>query len=152
MALDAIELADFYDSHLGAVARRILLRRMRQTWPDVSGLRMLGLGYAVPYLRPFLLEAERAVAAMPAGQGVAGGGECVGVEFGQEHRRGGAWCVVGVCSAGGSRVHAQAGVADVEAQQGCGQAAGADDRCVPDTGDDRDADKDPSGTDLSGTE
>jgi SAM-dependent methyltransferase len=70
MQLFVRELADFYDSHLGAVARRVLLRRLRQIWPNVEGLRLLGYGYAVPYLRPFLLEAERGVAAMPAHIGV----------------------------------------------------------------------------------
>jgi len=64
------ELGEFYDGHLGVVARRILLRRLRQIWPNVEGLRLLGYGYAVPYLRPFLLEAERGVAAMPAHMGV----------------------------------------------------------------------------------
>jgi SAM-dependent methyltransferase len=63
------DLTEFYDSHLGAVARRILLRRMRQAWPNVEGLRLLGYGYAMPYLRPFLLEAERGVAAMPGHMG-----------------------------------------------------------------------------------
>jgi SAM-dependent methyltransferase len=64
------DLNEFYDSHLGAVARRILLRRIRLAWPEVEGLRVLGYGYAMPYLRPFLIEAERSVAAMPAHMGV----------------------------------------------------------------------------------
>ena len=64
------DLSEFYDGHLGAVARRILLRRIRLAWPDVEGLRVLGYGYAMPYLRPFMIEAERAVAAMPAHMGV----------------------------------------------------------------------------------
>jgi SAM-dependent methyltransferase len=71
MQLYVRELADFYDGHLGAVARRILLRRLRQIWPNVEGQRLLGYGYAVPFLRPFLLEAERGVAAMPSHMGVA---------------------------------------------------------------------------------
>ena len=61
MPLSVRELAEFYDGHLGAVTRRILLRRLRQIWPNVEGLRLLGFGYATPYLRPFLLEAERGV-------------------------------------------------------------------------------------------
>jgi SAM-dependent methyltransferase len=44
-------------------------------------MRLLGLGYATPYLRPFLGEAERVIAFMPAGQGVlawpAEGPNCV---------------------------------------------------------------------------
>jgi len=63
------DLTEFYDGHLGAVARRILLRRLRLVWPNVEGLRVLGYGYAMPYLRPFLVEAERCVAAMPGHMG-----------------------------------------------------------------------------------
>ena len=79
MLLDVRELAEFYDSHLGAVARRIVLRRLRQIWPNVENLRLLGYGYALPYLRPFLFEAERGVAAMPAHMGVIAwpGGKCL---------------------------------------------------------------------------
>ncbi len=79
MQLDVRELAEFYDSHLGAVARRIVLRRLRLIWPNVDNLRLLGYGYATPFLRPFLFEAERGVAAMPAHMGVMAwpGGKCL---------------------------------------------------------------------------
>jgi len=45
-------------------------RAVRSGWPDVSGQRMLGLGFATPYLRQFMSEAERVLAFMPASQGV----------------------------------------------------------------------------------
>ncbi len=45
-------------------------RRIRRMWPDLTGMRLMGLGYATPYLRPFLGEAERVMALMPAAQGV----------------------------------------------------------------------------------
>jgi SAM-dependent methyltransferase len=45
------------------------MRRLRALWPDLSGRRLLGYGYAVPYLRG-LADAERAIAAMPAAMGV----------------------------------------------------------------------------------
>jgi hypothetical protein len=67
---DVVDLRDFYASRLGQVARRMIRRRLRLVWPDVTGMRVLGLGYATPYLRPFLAEAERVVAVMPAEQGV----------------------------------------------------------------------------------
>ena len=70
MAIDVIELRDFYASPLGQVARRMIRRQLRALWPDVAGLDVLGLGYAVPYLRPFRDEARRAIALMPAAQGV----------------------------------------------------------------------------------
>lgn len=67
---EVIDLSQFYQSHLGQLARWYLRRDLRTLWPDVSGMSVLGLGYATPLLRPFLNEAERVVAAMPASQGV----------------------------------------------------------------------------------
>lgn len=45
-------------------------RAVRSIWPDVSGQRLLGLGFANPYLRQFKGEAERVLAFMPSSQGV----------------------------------------------------------------------------------
>lgn len=70
MQPDVIELAEFYRGRLGQVARRLVRRRVRGLLPDARGLRILGLGYATPYLRLFRDEAERVVAVMPAAQGV----------------------------------------------------------------------------------
>ena len=67
---DIIELSAFYESALGQVARRMIRRRIREVWPDLAGQHVLGLGYATPYLRPFLGEAARVTAIMPARQGV----------------------------------------------------------------------------------
>jgi SAM-dependent methyltransferase len=65
MALDVHMLEKFYDSRVGQVARRLILRRIRAAWPDLRGQRVLGLGYATPYMRPMLDEGERIIAAMP---------------------------------------------------------------------------------------
>jgi len=70
MYTDVVDLRDFYATRLGQVARRLLRRRIRLLWPELVGMRVLGLGYATPFLRPFAEEAERVVALMPAGQGV----------------------------------------------------------------------------------
>lgn len=51
------------------MVRRVLRERIRAFWPDVSGLRVMGCGYASPYLRPFLEEADRVFAVMSAEQG-----------------------------------------------------------------------------------
>lgn len=67
---DVVDLRDFYAESLGQVAQRLLRRRLRLLWPDVKGERVLGLGYATPLLRPFVGEAERVIAIMPAPQGV----------------------------------------------------------------------------------
>jgi hypothetical protein len=65
----AVDLKEFYDTVLGRVVQRILRQNLRGFWPSVGGLRVLGLGYAVPYLKPFLGEAERVAALMPSHQG-----------------------------------------------------------------------------------
>ncbi len=70
MWTDVVDLRDFYETALGQTARRLIRRRLRGLWPDVRGLRVLGLGFASPYLWPFLGEAERVAAIMPASQGV----------------------------------------------------------------------------------
>lgn len=70
MWIDVVDLRDFYDSPLGQVARRLVRRRIRAAWPNTRGLRVLGVGFATPYLRPFRDEAERVAAVMPASQGV----------------------------------------------------------------------------------
>jgi SAM-dependent methyltransferase len=71
MWTDVVDLREFYGKRLGRAARRLNLAALRERWPDVSGARVLGLGYASPYLRPFAGEAERVIAAMPAPMGAA---------------------------------------------------------------------------------
>ena len=67
---DVVDLRDFYETRLGAVTRRVVRREIRSLWSDVAGQRILGLGYATPYLRQFLPEAERVLAFMPSSKGV----------------------------------------------------------------------------------
>jgi SAM-dependent methyltransferase len=75
MQLDARELDEFYETPMGQVARRMILRRLRLLWPATEGQRLLGFGFTVPYLRSFHSESERVVALMPAQQGIIGGPE-----------------------------------------------------------------------------
>lgn len=70
MQLDAVNLVDFYQSAVGQAARRAIVHRLNLLWPEQTGLRLLGYGFAVPYLKPYLGEAERVVALMPAQMGV----------------------------------------------------------------------------------
>ncbi len=70
MQLDAGELSDFYESAVGRSARRLISQRLKEFWPHARGLRILGYGFAPPYLKSYLSEAERAVALMPARMGV----------------------------------------------------------------------------------
>ena len=70
MWTDVVDLRDFYRGSLGQMARRVIRRRLRELWPSIPGMNLLGLGYATPYLLPFRDEAARTIALMPAGQGV----------------------------------------------------------------------------------
>ncbi len=68
--MDVVDLRNFYAQHLGVVARRFVGRGIRARWTDTRAMRVLGIGYATPYLGLFREEAERCLALMPAPQGV----------------------------------------------------------------------------------
>src|ERR1700758_4611031 len=68
--MDVVDLRNFYAQYLGVVARRFVGRGIRVRWKDTHALRVLGIGYATPYLGLFREEAERCLALMPAPQGV----------------------------------------------------------------------------------
>lgn len=71
MHLDVTQLRDFYyRSALGRAAQKVLRRELALLWPEASKQFVLGYGFAVPLLRPFLEQARRVVALMPAPQGV----------------------------------------------------------------------------------
>lgn len=70
MALDVVDLRSFYASPLGHVARRFVGQVILRFWPHCQRQRLLGLGYATPYLPLLGKEAERVIAFMPAAQGV----------------------------------------------------------------------------------
>jgi SAM-dependent methyltransferase len=70
MPLDIVDLRNFYAEPLGQVARRLLGVPIRKRWDTVTGLSVLGIGYATPYLTVFQGEAERVLAFMPEAQGV----------------------------------------------------------------------------------
>ena len=70
MWTDIVDLRAFYAGALGGLVRRLISRRLREVWPALGGQRVLGVGFAPPFLGLFQGEAERIVAAMPAGQGV----------------------------------------------------------------------------------
>jgi SAM-dependent methyltransferase len=70
MSLDVVDLRNFYAHRLGVVARRFVGRGIRARFADTRGMRVLGIGYPIPYLGLFREEAERCLAFMPAAQGV----------------------------------------------------------------------------------
>ncbi|MGH7248983.1 MAG: methyltransferase domain-containing protein, partial [Pseudomonadota bacterium] len=68
--MDVVDLRNFYAQRLGTVARRFIGRGIRARWKNTRAQRVMGLGYATPYLGLFREEAERCLALMPAPQGV----------------------------------------------------------------------------------
>jgi SAM-dependent methyltransferase len=70
MASDVVDLRDFYRGPLGQIARRMIRRAIRQVWPDLHGMRLLGIGYATPFLSAIGSDTERTIAVMPASLGV----------------------------------------------------------------------------------
>jgi SAM-dependent methyltransferase len=69
MTPDVRRLIDFYRSPLGKVSRVLVREEIVRLAGNVRGLRVLGLGFATPYLRFTLEPAERVLAFMPARQG-----------------------------------------------------------------------------------
>jgi SAM-dependent methyltransferase len=70
MTPTAYQLREFYKTLGGRIARRLIRERIERMIGSVSGLRVLGGGYAVPYLSPFMENTERTVSVMFTGQGV----------------------------------------------------------------------------------
>ena len=71
MHLDVIDLRSFYyRTALGRSAQRAIRDQVQTLWPTLAGQTLVGFGFAVPLLRPYLDQAARTVALMPAPQGV----------------------------------------------------------------------------------
>ncbi|MEM1273119.1 MAG: class I SAM-dependent methyltransferase [Pseudomonadota bacterium] len=71
MHLDVLALRQFYyRTRLGRIAQKAIRDQVLQLWPEAKGQTVAGFGFAVPLLRPYLSDARRVVAVMPAEQGV----------------------------------------------------------------------------------
>ncbi|MBN9318371.1 MAG: methyltransferase domain-containing protein [Caulobacterales bacterium] len=70
MRRDVLELRAFYGTPLGRAAQTMVGRKIDEAWGDVRDLDVLGLGYATPFIETMRPRARRAIAAMPAQQGV----------------------------------------------------------------------------------
>jgi SAM-dependent methyltransferase len=71
MHLDVVELRNFYyRTRLGRAAQRAIRDQVCALWPEAKGQTVLGFGFAVPLLRPYLAEARRIIGLMPGQQGV----------------------------------------------------------------------------------
>jgi len=69
MNMDIVDLREFYASPLGRLSINAISMGLVPVWPSLGGERLLGLGYATPYLDKFRGDAERTFAFMPAAQG-----------------------------------------------------------------------------------
>lgn len=69
MHADIVELRQFYHTRLGMLAEHSIAMALASVWASLPGERLMGIGYAVPYLDRFRPDAERTFAFMPAGQG-----------------------------------------------------------------------------------
>jgi len=69
MSVDVKRLIGFYKSPLGKISRALLREEIIRLAGPVERRRILGLGFATPYLRFTLDKAERVLAFMPARQG-----------------------------------------------------------------------------------
>ncbi|PRX37439.1 Methyltransferase domain-containing protein [Meinhardsimonia xiamenensis] len=71
MHLDVLDLRTFYyRTGLGRAAQRAVRDQLLRLWPNARGQTVVGFGFAVPLLRPYLGEARRVIALMPGQQGV----------------------------------------------------------------------------------
>lgn len=69
MHTDIVDLRQFYHSTLGRLAEQSIALALSTLWSRLPEERLVGLGYAVPYLDRFRADTERTFAFMPAGQG-----------------------------------------------------------------------------------
>ncbi len=71
MHLDVLDLNTFYyRTRLGRAAQKMVRNQVLSIWPEASRQTLVGFGFAVPLLRPYLPDARRVLALMPGQQGV----------------------------------------------------------------------------------
>jgi SAM-dependent methyltransferase len=71
MGIHARDAADFYATALGGLTAKLIRRILLGLWPDCTGMSLLGLGYAGPYLRLWREQAARCIALSPHHMGEA---------------------------------------------------------------------------------
>ena len=69
MTPDVKRLIEFYKSPLGKISRALVREEVVRMAGSLDSRRVLGIGFATPYLRFALDKAERVIAFMPARQG-----------------------------------------------------------------------------------
>jgi len=69
MNTDIVDFRSFYASLLGKLAERSIMAALSSIWSKMPDERLVGLGYALPWLERLGSDAERVFAFMPARQG-----------------------------------------------------------------------------------
>lgn len=71
-SLDVVQLRQFYASPLGQLVASAVGAALKKFWPELGDDALLGIGYATPYLAPYLQQENSkalVVAGMPVTQG-----------------------------------------------------------------------------------
>ena len=69
MNSDIVDLRSFYSSLLGRLAEHSIAMAISSVWAKLPNERLVGLGYTLPWLDRFGVDADRVFAFMPATQG-----------------------------------------------------------------------------------
>lgn len=69
-SLTAYDLKSFYNKLAGQVIRKIIRTKILDLWPETKNLSVMGYGYSLPYLRPYLDKASAVYNVIPAQLGV----------------------------------------------------------------------------------
>lgn len=68
--LSAYDLKSFYNSLKGRIIRGLIRQKILGIWPEINSQTVIGYGYALPYLRPYLKTSSGLFNMMPAQLGV----------------------------------------------------------------------------------
>lgn len=66
---DILNLRKFYSTAFGESVRMVVADAIYKFWPDASNDVVLGLGYATPFVKPYLGQANPLIVCMPTQQG-----------------------------------------------------------------------------------
>lgn len=69
MHMDIVDLRQFYATPEGEMAQKSIAQALTALWRPLSQERLVGLGYANPFLNRFRADSERTISLMPARQG-----------------------------------------------------------------------------------
>ena len=65
MIFDQMNIQGFYDSKLGLTVRECITREISTKWTDLNGTRILGVGFASPYIRFYNRNQNNIVSLLP---------------------------------------------------------------------------------------